>query len=1290
MKIFISSTYEDLKNERREVIATIDRVGQAIAMEKFFSSNHQSKHVCVRELQQCDGIIVILGGRYGHIDPEEKISITEIEYNTAKSLGLKCFVFIKKITEKGWKSCEVDPSTKTKHNQFRNKLELEHFRREFTSSDELGKEIIGSIRQYEIDRGILGARVSPFVSPEIFFKPFSNPSGLFNHTFPLIGRTDYLNRLKHFVSSSKRILIMYGRGGIGKSKILFEFSKICSKNKSKWGLLFLREGVSLDNEASKQLPAKPCVIVVDDAHRRSDIGFLSAIAMQYSDRIKLIFSSRPQGKDYVHSTLLRAGFDISEIEEIESVENLTHDEVKKLSEQVLGPKFRQFAESLFVSTKDCPLATVVGGQLISKKLIDPKILERQSEFQEIVFNRFQEVLLGDDISKKIKPELCRSILSLLSALSPIPVNDQRFQKQAATFLNVQPFELMDTIGLLENNGILLRRGYKLRIIPDVLSDHILYNTCLTKQGDTTGYAKQIFDAFSNIMPENILSNIAELDWRVNQGGKKIDLFSDIWRIIEKEFHEASNYGRSIIFENLERVAYFQPARVLALIEVAIRNPATKQDKQTIFKLANYDHQSVLNKLPNILRSISYNFEYLPRCCELLWKLGRDDARPTNPHPEHAMRVLESLAGYDVGKPVAISASVLEAMDSVLKQPEVHQHFHSPLDILDAFLSKDGLTTRSEGHKILWKPFAISFKNTQPLRKKCIELMRIYISSKSPKVVLRTIRSLADDLRSPLGYLGRPISKKEKDQWLPERLEILEILSTLVRTTKEPVVHLSVVSELQWYAKHDSQVKIRAKASEIIAAVPRGFEFRITQGFWNCYEKNWDGNGGYDKFQKRIQSEIEQAVVEFLKRFRTAKKIFSYLNNKFQHFQKYGIENINPVIFLSKIAEKDPLMTYQICRFIVKYPCPLEICFHSMLYAVRKNDERKTISLIGSAVATGRRDLCFSIAHDYRWGWHQNFERADVEIIKKLLKSPNHEVKATAIDSLSNFKGELEWTGIKLALSVDIGEDEKLGENLCGIFDTKHGISPNALKNSDIEILLSKLLKIKELRRHYHIDEFLKYVSKRNLLLSANFLINRYEYAIKNNKRESGYQPMPYSGFHNAFKCISENPSYKDILRRIREMTLKEKWLSSFWLPRLFEELSDGFCLKSLEVLEEWLNSGNEKKIAGASLLLREAPSDFVFTNHSFAQKMLEKAYNKSIECYRKVKGNLAGSAISGERSGTPGQPMPQDVILRDSANGMCKKLLVGSPAFWFYDTLRKHAEESIRDDLLRDEEIFDQ
>ena len=77
----------------------------------------------------------------------------------------------------------------------------------------------------------------------------------------------------------------------------------------------------------------------------------------------------------------------------------------------------------------------------------------------------------------------------------------------------------------------------------------------------------------------------------------------------------------------------------------------------------------------------------------------------------------------------------------------------------------------------------------------------------------------------------------------------------------------------------------------------------------------------------------------------------------------------------------------------------------------------------------------------------------------------------------------------------------------------------------------------------------------------------------------------------------------------------------------------------------------------------------------------------SYDCYQSVSSNLSRSALSGIRSGTPGQPMPEDVAMRDQAAAVASRFDSGSPTFRFYDSLAKSAEAKIRYQLLRDEEL---
>ena len=475
MKIFISSTYEDLKDERKEAIVTVDRNGQAIAMEKFFASNHPPKDVCLTYLQDCDAVVLILGFWYGSIDEAEEISFTEIEYNRAKTLGLPVFVFMRCQPGGDWQPDEGEDREKSeKLRAFKYRLKSEPYRRTFSTPQELATEILGAIYQYEKENGEIGVRLPAFTSCKDFFKPLLDDTKLFNHVYPLVGRKDFIEQLDAFVESDKRVALLCGRGGIGKSKIIFEFGNEFEVKHSKWKLRFLRESIALSGDTIRQLPAQKTIVVVDDAHhRREDLPTLFTMAQQYSNRVKLIISSRPQWLDYIRATLTTGGFDHQEVENIPEIKELSRDELEELGKEVLGKNHQQFLEPLIKVAKDSTLVLVIGGRLIAEDKIDPAMLERHSEFQWAVFNRFQDVLIGK-VSDKLGEELCRDLLSLVSALSPIKPQTEIFQEHASKFLNIERYKLIDVISTLESASILLRRGYSLKITPHVLSGHILY------------------------------------------------------------------------------------------------------------------------------------------------------------------------------------------------------------------------------------------------------------------------------------------------------------------------------------------------------------------------------------------------------------------------------------------------------------------------------------------------------------------------------------------------------------------------------------------------------------------------------------------------------------------------------------------------------------------------------------------------------------------------------------------------------------------------------------------------
>ena len=92
--VFVSSTFEDLKEEREAVSLALQQAGYIPrGMELFPSSSQTSWSVIDSVMRQCDIYVLIIGGRYGSSPPGRRTSYTEREFARAKKLGLPCLVF---------------------------------------------------------------------------------------------------------------------------------------------------------------------------------------------------------------------------------------------------------------------------------------------------------------------------------------------------------------------------------------------------------------------------------------------------------------------------------------------------------------------------------------------------------------------------------------------------------------------------------------------------------------------------------------------------------------------------------------------------------------------------------------------------------------------------------------------------------------------------------------------------------------------------------------------------------------------------------------------------------------------------------------------------------------------------------------------------------------------------------------------------------------------------------------------------------------------------------------------
>ncbi|WP_379058524.1 DUF4062 domain-containing protein [Pectobacterium brasiliense] len=112
-QVFVSSTYEDLRVERQEVMSALLELDCIPSgMELFPAADEDQWSLIKGIIDECDYYILILGGRYGSISPKG-IGYTEMEYQYALDTGKSIIAFLHKDPD----SIEKKRTEKTEEGQ---------------------------------------------------------------------------------------------------------------------------------------------------------------------------------------------------------------------------------------------------------------------------------------------------------------------------------------------------------------------------------------------------------------------------------------------------------------------------------------------------------------------------------------------------------------------------------------------------------------------------------------------------------------------------------------------------------------------------------------------------------------------------------------------------------------------------------------------------------------------------------------------------------------------------------------------------------------------------------------------------------------------------------------------------------------------------------------------------------------------------------------------------------------------------------------------------------------------
>ena len=144
-QVFVSSTYQDLIEERKEVIQALLELDCIPVGMELFPATDDTQWTLIKELiEDCDYYILIIGGRYGSLN-NDGISYTQMEYEYAVKIGVPTISFLHKTPDKiPVGKTDKDKEKEEKLAEFR-KLVSEKIIKFWSSPEELGSVVSRSL-----------------------------------------------------------------------------------------------------------------------------------------------------------------------------------------------------------------------------------------------------------------------------------------------------------------------------------------------------------------------------------------------------------------------------------------------------------------------------------------------------------------------------------------------------------------------------------------------------------------------------------------------------------------------------------------------------------------------------------------------------------------------------------------------------------------------------------------------------------------------------------------------------------------------------------------------------------------------------------------------------------------------------------------------------------------------------------------------------------------------------------------------------------------------------------------
>jgi hypothetical protein len=1117
------------------------------------------------------------------------------------------------------------------------------------------------------------------MTAEEFYR--ASPFAVLNHRQPLVARQRLVDDIAGWASdqAATNIAVVVGRGGLGKSKLLWEVANRSKPEEIHYR--FLAVGHDPTPDDFDQLPRTGrLVVVLDDAHGIDGVAGLVAQLWKQRPEAKILMATRPYGETQLDTEVWKLNQSPRSLKRW-LLDDLSYAEACELVSGLLDrPVTDPFTRQLAAISDDCPFVAVVAADLYRRGELTGKRLESEAALRADVFRRFAEQMTGRTTGTDAAER--RDVLSSVAAFQPVRLDDPVFASAMTSLAGIESWdEVNRRIHELEDAGLLLRRGSNaVRVVPDMFGDVLLSRAAYDdRSGRPTSYLARAQTGASGPALQHLLVNASRIDWQVGGDLSRAHVVDGLWSTLRSELLEGTFDDQLELLKLVAKVAYYQPKEALNLVkDVLAMEPDIIDEPESSEPRWAATRQDVVRAVAPVLQNIAYHLDYLRPALDLLWTQAQDDQRPTNQSPDHPLRILQEIADLSSGKPFAFIHIVIDTAADWLT--EKHASRFSPFDVLEPILATEGSDQIWSDRSITFHAFGIEPESVRDVRSRVLDLaFREARSNNIPRAV-RAVEALEHGIRGPGGMFNRKPSDAETDDWAREFTPIIEKLGELgAEPERDPAVRIAIREAIGWHAEH-SKTQTKAAANIALASLAHTPEDDLAlclHDGWGRMTRRTDLD--YEKAE-RLRTEEYRRVAEMITAERTDRETLDHLEHRL-HIERTASDGFDSAgHFLWVFFDYKTSAAKELCEAAMAGQFPELSHFLAVaVAALASAGDNQAIEYASSMIGSDSAALQRAAARGLSWnrGTRSQLLPGEADVLSMMAVHPDESVRADAGRAVFLIALSDKAAALNLLAEIDFGESSRIAAEALSCFNPQGPLSWSDTGASLRGLLLSRLAECKTIGE-YELMSAISELSFVEPLGVTRLLLARI--SRETDADLPGYEALP-DRWMPPLRVAETDKLARSLIKVCDFVTEMVDDQTTYFMTdhssNLYGLLAGEWSGQAIAVLDHFADQRSEAALVTVTRILAQAPTEVLFGRVSLITKVLRRAESLGKDAAQLIFKALLRSNYPTVWTFWEGQRPTKEEHDRDRARRIGQELPRGSIESRFYHSFADALEVRI-------------